>query len=188
MQISNHHPVRVSPGIQSGPKAMPQNAPDPNPDSFGPGVWNKVEDGARALWRQAREGWENDGWVYAAGAGLYAGIGTALGGAVGAPLVGAAKGLQIFGLQAGADAIMNNKTFEDKIFNWSNTMPAEDSTPPDLDYDDPKTRALFHTNLVTNAAVILSVPAAVGGILFGFPGALAVGALALVAAPLAEAM
>ena len=132
--------------------------------------------------------WNEDGWVYAAGAGLYAGIGTAVGSVVGAPLAGAAKGLEIFALQAGSDALMNNKSFDRHVFNWSNTMPASEGTPEKIDYDDPKTRALFHANLATNAVVILSVPAAVGGILFGLPGALAVGALALAAAPLAPLM
>lgn len=132
--------------------------------------------------------WNEDGWVYAAGAGLYAGLGTAVGSLVGAPLAGAAKGLEIFALQAGSDAVMNNKSFDRHVFNWSNTMPASEGTPDKIDYDDPKTKALFHANLATNVAVILSVPAAVGGILFGLPGALAVGALTLVAAPLAPLM
>jgi len=145
-------------------------------------------DQAQQLWQKAKSHIQEDGWVYAAGAGLYAGIGTAVGSLVGAPLIGAAKGLQIFGLQAGGDAIMNTKTFESSVFNWSKTMPGNDETPRDLNYEDPKTRVLFHANLATNAAVILSIPAAAGAVLFGAPGALAVGALALAAAPLAELM
>lgn len=31
-----------------------------------------------------------------------------------------------------------------------------------MDYEDPKTKALFYANLATNAAVVLSVPAAMG--------------------------
>lgn len=132
--------------------------------------------------------WNEDGWVYAAGAGLYAGVGTVVGSLVGAPLLGAAKGLEIFAVQAGSDAIMNTKSFERHVFNWSKTMPASEGTPDDVDTSQPKTRALFNANLATNVAVILSVPAAVGGILFGLPGALAVGALTLAAAPLAPLM
>lgn len=140
------------------------------------------------LVEQAKDYFKEEGWVYAAGAGLYAGIGTLAGSAVGAPLAGAAKGLEIFALQAGGDALMNNKSFDRHVFNWSNTMPASEGTPEGVDYQDPKTKALFYANLGTNAAVILSVPAAIGGILFGLPGALAVGALALAAAPLAPLM
>lgn len=140
------------------------------------------------LVEQARDYWKDEGWVYAAGAGLYAGVGTLAGSVVGAPLLGAAKGLQIFAVQAGGDALMNTKSFERHVFNWSNTMPAAEGTPDGLDYQDPQTKGLFYANLGTNAAVILSVPAAIGGILFGLPGALAVGALALAAAPLAPLM
>ena len=140
------------------------------------------------LYEKAKTGFKEDGWVYVAGAGLYAGIGTVVGSAVGAPVLGAVKGLEIFGIQAGGDAIMNNKTFDNKVFNWSKTMPASDETPRDVNLQDPKMKALFHANLATNAAVILSVPAAIGAVLFGAPGALAVGALALVAAPLVELM
>ncbi|MBS2040544.1 hypothetical protein JST97_36495 [bacterium] len=147
-----------------------------------------ADSGQQSRLEQIQDFWKEDGWVYAAGAGLYAGVGGAVGSLVGAPLTGVAKGLEVFALQAGSDRIMNTETFERHVFNWSDTMPACEGTPRDLDYDDPKTKALFYSNLATNVAVILSVPAAVGAILFGPAGALAVGALTLAAAPLAPLM
>ena len=167
--------------IQTKPPTVPQaRISGVNPKATA-GPLDSIED----LYTKAKAELKEDGWVYAAGAGLYAGIGTLVGGVVGAPAAGALKGLQIFAINAGGDAIMNNKTFESKVFNWSKTMPAEAATPDNVDYEDPKTKALFYANLATNAAVVLSVPAAMGAVVFGLPGALAVGALALAAAPFA---
>ena len=176
MKVINASPTK-QPIKSAGPKAGPSQAPDPV-DRVDLGGWLQ----------QAKEGWDRDGWVYAAGAGMYAGVGTVMGSLVGAPLVGAVKGLEIFTTQAVGDAIMNTPSFQSGVFNWSKTMPAEADTPKDIDYSDPKTSRLFHANLGTNLGVCLAVPAAIGGIVFGLPGALAVASLALVAAPFAEAM
>ncbi|MBT9584471.1 hypothetical protein IV102_14100 [bacterium] len=166
-------------------QAKPPTSPQARISGVNPKATSGPLDTIEDLYTKAKAELKEDGWVYAAGAGLFAGIGTLAGGVVGAPALGALKGLQIFTLTAGGDAIMTNKTFESKIFNWSNTMPAEAGTPDDVDYQDPKTNRLFYANLATNAAVVLSVPAAIGAVAFGLPGALAVGALALAAAPFA---
>lgn len=181
--------MQVSPRIPSSPaplrSATPPPPPQGNPE---PSALDTLAELGSEVWQDTCRRWKEDGGVYVAGAGLYAGLGAAVGSVVGAPLVGAVKGLEIFAIQAGGDAVMNTETFENKVFNWSKTMPASPETPHDLDYEDPKVRRLFNANLATNAAVVLSVPAAMGAVLFGLPGALAVGALALAAAPFAELM
>jgi hypothetical protein len=121
------------------------------------------------------------------GAAMFAAGGAVVGSLFGAPGVGALKGLGMFGFMGVASTLMENRTVESKVFNWSKTMPGDDATPRDLP-DSRKNDMLFKANLATNAAVLAGVGAGAGAILAGTPGAIVGGGLVLVGGAFAEVL